>query len=218
MYTAKKEAEIFEGFDRLATRKEAKTIFEAASSDESRLSDFSEAQLRSYAMALVLTFLANGDYSYAAFEAQAAGIADLDENEELDDDEESEMNDILQASADALVSMGADPANVTEFLDGESDEAGATLGEFLSGKTENSTLSDEEIIANYATSGDVILESTIKVIRGGKITLKKKRIGIPKRMNSLQKAALKKARSKAFSGAAKARRKKSMHKREKMGL
>lgn len=218
MYTAKKEAEIFEGFDRMTTYKDAKTIFEAAPSNESRLSDFSEAQLRSYAMSLVLTFLANGDYSYTAFEAQAAGIADLDENEELDDDEESEMNDILQASADALISMGADPANVAEFLDGESDEAGAILGEFLSGKTENSTLSDEEIIANYATSGDVILESTIKVIRGGKITLKKKRIGIPKRMNSLQKAALKKARSKAFSGAAKARRKKSMYKREKLGL
>lgn len=217
-YRHTKEAEMFSGFDRLAERKEAQTIFEAAPSDGAALSDLTEGQLRSAAMSLVLAWVSMGDFTYAAFEGGAATMADFDENESLDDDEEAYLNDLLQAAADALVSAGADPANVADFLDNESDEAGATLGEFLSAKMENVTQSDEDLIATYATSGDLILEGTIKVIRNGQVTLKKKRIGIPKKMNSLQKAALKKARSRAFTGAAKAARKKSLRIRRRTGI
>jgi len=217
-YSHTKEAEMFSGFDRLVDQKEARNIFEAAPSDGSALADLTEGQLRSAAMSLVLAWVALGDYSYAAFEAGAAAMADFDENEELSEDESDYLNDLLQAGADALVSAGGDPANVGSFLDDESDEAGATLGEFLSSKMEGVTLSDEDLIAGYATSGDLILEGTIKVIRNGAVTLKKKRIGIPRKMNSLQKAALKKARSKAFTGAARAARKKSLRVRRKMGL
>lgn len=217
-YKHTNEADMFSGFNRLATQKEAKTIFETAISEGAAISDFSDSQLRAMAMSLVLAWVSMGDYSYPALEGGAATMADLDENEEITDDEQDEMNDLLQAVADAFVSAGADPANVTAFIDDESAEAGVSLGEFLSGKMENVTQSDEELIATYATSGDIILEGTIKVIRGGKITLKKKRIGIPHKMNSLQKASLKKARSKAFTGAARAKRKKSLHIRQKMGL
>lgn len=219
-YKHTNEAEMFAGFDRHAAQKEAKTIFEAAASDDSTLASFSEAQLRSYAMSLVLTWVAMGDYTYAAFQGGAAEMADMDGDDEteLSEEEQIELNDMLQAGADAFVSAGADPDNVASFLDDESDEAGAILGAFLSTKMEGVTMSDEDVIAAYATSGDVILEGTIKVIRSGQLFLKKKRIGIPHKMNSLQKASLKKARSKAFTGAAKARRKKSMHLRAKRGM
>lgn len=217
-YKHTNEAEMFAGFDRHATQKEAKTIFETAISEGAAISDFSDSQLRAMAMSLVLAWVSMGDYSYSALEGGAATMADLDENEEIDDDEQEDMNDLLQAVADAFVSAGADAANVAAFIDEESDEAGATLGAFLAGKMEKVVQSDEELIAAYATSGDAILEGTIKVIRGGKMVLKKKRIGIPHKMNSLQKAALKKARSKAFTGAAKVKRKKSMRIRAKRGM
>lgn len=217
-YQHTNEAEMFAGFDRHAAKKEAQNIFESTPSDGAAISDLAEGQLRSAAMSLVLAWVAMGDFSYAAFEASAAGMADFDENESLDDDEEAYLNDLLQAAADALVSAGADSANVASFLDDESDEAGAALGELLASKMEGVTQSDEDLIAGYATSGSLILEGAIKVIRNGVVTLKKKRIGIPKRMNSLQKAALKKARSRAFTGAAKAARKKSLRIHRRMGI
>lgn len=219
-YIANKEAEIFASFDRLAEHKEAKSIFEATPSDDSTAENYSEAQMRSYAMSLILTWLAEGDYSYAAFETVALAIADLDSEDEgeLGEEEADELDDILQAAAEALLSMGASDKNVMAFLDEEDDEAGVLLGDFLSSKMDGTPLSDEDIISKYVASGDVILEGTIKVIRGGKLILKKKRVGRARKMNSLQKASLKKARRKAFSGAAKIARKKSMRIRARRGM
>lgn len=214
------EASMFAGFDRQALRKEAQNIFEAAPSESSAIAAFSDSQMRAMAMSLMLTWVEQGDYTYAAVEGAAAEMTDLDgdDDTELPQDEQNELNDMLQAVADCFISAGADPDNVASFLDDESDEAGAALGELLSAKMENVTQDDEELIATYATSGDAILEGTIKVIRGGKMVLKKKRIGIPHKMNSLQKAALKKARRKAFTGAAKMKRRKSMRIRTKRGM
>lgn len=225
-YTHINEAEIFAGFDRLAAHKEAKQIFEAAGDGGIALADFAEAQLRSSAMSLVLSWLEMGEYSYRAFEGGAAAMADLDENEELDEAENEHLNALLQAGAEALAAIGADPANVTTFIDDEDDEAGAALGEFLSSKMENVTQDDETIIATYAVGGSVILESagrnifeaTVKRVIGGQLVIKKKRIGRPAKMSALQKAGLKKARGKAWTGAAKVARKKSMAIRHKRGL
>lgn len=198
--------------------KEAKNIFEAAASENAQLDDFATQQLRAAAMSLALTFVSEGSFTFDDLLGGATMMADMDENEELDEEENAYMNDLLQATADAFISMGADAANVTAFMDDEEDEAGATMGAYLTEKMADVTKSDEELIASYATGGDVVLESMIKRIVGGKVMLKKKRVGIAKKMSSLQKAAMKKARSKAFTSAAKMKRKKSMKIRRKMGL
>lgn len=219
-YKYANEAEMFAGFDRHAVKKEAANIFESAAADGDSVATLAEGQLRSSAMSLLLTWVAMGEYTYAAFLASVIEMADMDgdDDAETSEEEDEELNDLLQACADAFVSAGADPANVSSFIEDENDDAGATLGEYLSAKMENVTLPDDEIISNYASSGDLVLESTFKVIRNGVITLKKKRIGHKPRLNSLQKASLKKARSRAFTGAAKAARKKSMRIRRRMGL
>jgi hypothetical protein len=199
---------------------EAKLIFEAAASDNSLVVDLADQQLRSAGMALALAWVEQGDFSYAAFNDGAFYMAEADEGtEEPDDEENNHINDVLQAAADAFISMGADPANVTSFIDDEDDEAGATLGAFLAEKMADVTMADDEIITQFALGGDLILESMVKTIRGGRVVLKrKKRLGFHAKLSSAQRAGLKKARSKAFTGAARVARRKSMRIRTKMGL
>ena len=66
-----------------------------------------------------------------------------------------------------------------------------------------------------------MLDATYKralAIRNGKKTIIRKRISGTVRLSAKQKMAIKKAQRKAHSGAARAKRLKSMKRRQKMGL
>jgi len=195
----------------------ARQIFEDAG-DVGSIDDFAKKQLRSLAMACVLEWIAGGDYTYQALDDAVVTVADLDGDGEILEDEESYFNELLVEAAYALTSLGADMDNVQSFIEDENDEEGQKLGEFLSEKMNDIESDDETLISNYAVSNAPIMEAAIKVVRGGKIVLKKKRIGRPRKLSAAQKAALKKARRKAFTGAAKLARKKSMKMRMKRGL
>jgi hypothetical protein len=120
--------------------------------------------------------------------------------------------------------MGASAENVDEFLNGESDEAGETLGKFLSEEITEEAASDEDMIAAFI-GGDTVFESgileaafkKIRVVRDGKVTIKKKRLG-KIIMSAAQKAGLKKARRKSNTAAAKVHRAKSMKLRKQRGI
>jgi len=211
------EEESFLGVGSMALRP-GMTILEAAAPDSSLMGDFSGSQTRSAAMALALAFVEGGDFSYAALEAGAFLMADADEDQDISDDEQDFLNELLQGVADAFTSLGADAGNVASFMDDEDDAAGATLGAFLSEKMSGTTMDDDEIIANYAVGGDMVLESIVKVVRSGKVVLKRKRIGRPKKITAIQRAGLKKARMRAFTGAAKVHRAKSMKIRKQRGM
>ena len=201
-----------------------KTIFEAAADgvDSGAIADFAAQQLRSQAMATVLNWSEQGDYSFQALSDAVVAMNDMDgvddEAAESTDEEDQEFTDLLTAVGYAFIALGADSSNVQAFIENESDEEGAKLGAFLSPKLSDVTDDDETIIVNYAVGGDLVMESMIRVIRGGQLAFKKKRIGRPHKMTSLQRAGLKKARSKAFTGAARMARKKSMRIRMKRGL
>ena len=203
-------------FGGMILEKSDKAIFEEAA-DAGSMDDFATKQTRSQAMSCVLAWVESGDYTFEALAGSAEAIADLDGDEEFSEDEEDYYNELLAEIAFALTSLGADAENVQSFMDEEDDAAGEKIGEFLSGKMADVPDEDEEIIANYAISNQPIMESMIKVIRAGKVTLKKKRIRKVK-LSAAQKAGLKKARRKAFTGAAKLKRKKSMKIRAKRGM
>jgi len=196
---------------------EESKIFEEAA-DAGAIEDFAKKQMRAQAMACALTWVENGDYSSAALEASVATIADLDGDEEVTADEEAYYNDLLAEVGNALAALGADAGNVQTFIDNEDDEEGAKLGAFLSEKMQGVEDDDDTLVSHYAVSNAPIMESMIKVIRGGKITLKRKRIGRPHKMTAAQKAGLKVARRRAFTGAAKLHRAKSMRLRRKRGM
>lgn len=176
------------------------------------------------AMSAALAWIEGEDYSYQALSEYAAGIADLDGDEEFSDEEIALYNDILTDVADSFLSFGADPKNVDDFLNGEDDAAGAKLGAFVSEVLNGESASNDEMVAAFA-GGESVMESGVleaafkkmKVVRGGKVKIVKKRVG-KVHLSSAQKAGLKKARRKAFTGIARMHRAKSMKLRHKRGM
>ena len=173
-------------------------------------------------MATALSWVEQGDFSFSALSDSVDTMNDVDggddEDTESSDEMDQEYSDLLTAVALSFVALGADSANVQAFIENEDDAEGQKLGEFLAGKMTDVTDDDETIITKYAIGGDLVLESVIRVIRNGQLAFKKKRIGRPHKMTSLQRAGLKKARSKAFTGAARFARRKSMKIRRQRGL
>ncbi len=194
-------------------------IFEADDPDAGAVEDFADRQVRSAAMAVAIGWVNEEDYTYAALDATVVGMVDIDGDEEVGEDEEADYNDLLSAVAEALVRLGGSESNVLAFIEDEDDAAGEKLGKHLAAKLENTTASDDDIINRFAMrSGEAILEAgTRKVVRDGKIVIKKKRVK-KYRMSAAQRQALKKARRKANTAAARRARKKSMRVRKKMGL
>jgi len=193
-----------------------KSIFESASQDPD---DFAEKQLRAMAMSTALVWLDEKDFTFDAVNALVIGMVDADGDDEISDDEEEDYNNLLEGTGEALIRLGASRENVMAFMDDEDDAQGAKLGSYLVKKLDGISIDDNQLITRYATSveSDAILESTIKVVRDGKLTLKKKRIKKYK-MSSAQRQALKKARRKSNSSAARRGRAKAMRIRKKRGI
>jgi len=207
--------EIFGGLVLESANKD-KAIFEEAA-DIGLINDFAAKQIRAQAMSCVLGWIEAGDYSYDALADSAATISDLDGDEEFTDDEEEYYNELLVEVGNALVALGAAAENVETFIDSEDSEEGAKLGAYLAEKMATIEDDDDTLISNFAVTEGQVMESVVKVIRGGKVAFKKKRIRRVK-LSAAQKAGLKKARRKAFTGAAKLKRAKSMKIRRNRGM
>lgn len=175
---------------------------------------------RSVAASLLANWVADGEPEADDFDAMAivlAGLDSVDEDADYTDEQVDSYNDALSQLANAAVALGADQDDVTSLIDDDDDAAAERVYEALSGLGE-----DDDAITDYTVAGgeggDAMLESsTFKAVRNGVVKLIRKR---PKkrRMTSLQKAALKKARTKAHSSVANAHRKKSMKLRKSRGL
>lgn len=196
---------------------------------------FALQQARTQAMSAVLAWVAEGDFTYTALDEFICGVADLDGDFEISDEEEVVYNAIWQHVPDALQTLGADEADVNELVNSEDNDAAARIGKALSAAMDETTADDEEIIAGFALGEDavfenasddpegrhMILEATYKrrkVVRDGKVQVIRKRISGKVRLSAAQKAALKKARRKAHTGAAKLARRKSMRIRSRRKL
>ncbi|MFI3273231.1 hypothetical protein [Vibrio sp.] len=179
--------------------------------------DLGEKQLRANAMAAVLAWLEDNDYSYEALDAIVAGLSDLDDDGEITEPEEDLFNDLLVMVADVLATLGGEEANIKSFIDDESEDAGEKLAAYLNKKLEANDKSDDELITEYAVKAQLVLDATQKVVRNGKVKLIKKRTK-KRRMSAKQKAALKKARRKANNSGARRERAKSMKKRQQSNM
>lgn len=175
---------------------------------------------RGLAASMIAQWLEDDDPEADAFDALAimmAGLDSVDEDTEFTDEQVDAYNAALAALADAAVSMGADQDDVTDMIDDMDDSAAERVFDALS---ENGTDMLEEAIAVYTVAGGetAMLEAVRKkVVRDGKVKIIRKRPR-PRRLNSLQKQALKKARRKAHTSVANLHRKKSMKLRKKRGM
>lgn len=184
------------------------------------VSSRASADLRGLAASMLSQWLEDGDPEADSFDALAiimAGLENVSEDADFTDEQVDEYNDALAALAEAAVSLGADQDDVTEMIDDGDDAAAERVYDALSDSDSDML---EEAIAIYTVAGgdDAMMEAVRKkVVRDGKVMIIRKRPR-PRRITSLQKQALKKARRKAHTSVAKMSRRKSMKLRQKRGL
>ncbi len=199
---------------------------------------FARQQARTQAMSAVLAWVEDEEFTYTALDEYAIGMADLDGDFEISDEEEAVYNAIWSEIPDALQSLGASETDANDFVNGEgktSDDAAARVGKTLKERLDELEADDDEIIAGFALGEDavfenasddpegrhMILEATYrkqKVVRDGKVVKINKRISGKVRLSAAQKAGLRKARRKANTAAARLHRKKSMRLRARRGM
>ena len=160
------------------------------------------------------------------FDALMIGLVDSDKNGELDNDELDVLDVAYNIAADLLISRGASDDDVSAMLNEGDETAAENIQELLINTAPNGE--DEELDSILADafefdedSDAAVLDATYKralAIRNGKKTIIRKRISGTVRLSAKQKMAIKKAQRKAHSGAARAKRLKSMKRRQKMGL
>ena len=184
---------------------------------DSAMSEFGSSSSKGAAMGIALAFIESGESTFDYLDALVQGAADVDGDDEIGDDEEEGYNELFEEVANAFVALGGDEDQVMRFISGESEEDGEALAEYLSEKMDDQVLDDATIIGQFAVAGEMILDSKIKRIVGGKVKWVKKKLK-RKILSAAQKAGLRKARRKANTGAAKLKRKKSNKLRKNMGM
>ncbi|MCP4752649.1 MAG: hypothetical protein GY866_17320 [Proteobacteria bacterium] len=181
------------------------------------LTDFYEGQYRMLAASAALAWLDGKDYTFDALDAIVQDACDIDETSEMTDEEQTFYAETFESVADFLVNCGADSDAVAAFLGEESDDRGLRLAGHVTESPSFLNKTDNDLIENFISGGEMIEEKVVKKIVGGKVKWVKKKLK-KKRLSSAQRAGLKKARRKGKSGATKRKRLKSLKKRKSLGM
>ncbi|HHY8325765.1 hypothetical protein [Citrobacter braakii] len=163
----------------------------------------------------VFAWADGGDLTYDALDGFAQAIAGIsDDDDEVTDEQNDAYNAAWGNIANFLVACGVDDELIEALADDEDDDAAADVGEAIAGLDEEDRDELEAAFVVAGSSDDMLTEAFKKVVRNGEVKLIPKRLR-KKRLSAAQKSALKKARRKAHTGAAKLARKKSMKLRRK---
>lgn len=204
---------------------------------ENAVDDDAITSARASAMSAVLSWIEDGDFSYNSLDETVIVVADIDGDYELTEEEEAYYSNIWDQIPDALLTLGAKPNDVQEFVNGPTDaadNAAARMGKMLAEKMETEESDDDSLIAGFAFGEDAILESAAydevlhgileatykkaKVVRNGEIQTVKKRVSGKARLSAAAKAGLRKARRKAHTATANLARRKSLKVRKNHGM
>jgi hypothetical protein len=172
---------------------------------------------RAQALAGVLQFGEDGGNTAQELDDLIQGLAGVDdESNDVTDDEQDDYEQSGDDVAEALSYLGIDDATVSAALDDDNDDAAETIGMAIAKALDN--IDDQkDYISRYSVRETLMTEATVKVVRGGQVIRKKKRLK-KRKMSGPQKRALKMARRKAHSGKARKARKKSNKMRSSRGL
>lgn len=147
-----------------------------------------------------------------------AAVLDDDEADdvELTPEQDEQYETLLTLTADAFINIGGNTEkSVQAMLDDESEEAALSVAEKIREATKASSV--DELVADFSVHEELIASAMKKVVRNGKLKLIKKRTR-KIRLSAPQRSALKKARLRANTSAAKAKRRKSNRIRSRAGL
>ncbi len=156
--------------------------------------------------------------------ALMVGIADENQDGELDDDEQEVLLVALESGWDYLSGLGVEEDDISALLNDWDADAGERVRDLVASALPDGDDEADEAIERFAFTDDdqePLLDATYRktvAIRGGKKVRINKRVSGTVRLSGKQKLAIRKASMKARSAGAKARRLKSMKLRRKLGL
>lgn len=185
---------------------------------DSIIDQFGDQQLRASAMASALAWVESEDYTPDALTEIVSGMADVAIEDDITQPEEDYYDDLTRETAIALTALGAENRDVKTLFERQDEATALTVAQQIEDKLSTEPKDDGTLVAEYAISRpQPVMDKAVRKVIDGKIVLKK----IPvrkRRMTAAQKAALKKARRKAHSAAAKRSRAKAMKLRSQRGL
>jgi len=175
--------------------------------------DHANQTARSDAMAGAIVWATETAGDAEDLDALVMGLAGVDGEGDFSDDDFALYEDAAQEVAEAFVALGADQSDVEAAISEASQDAASAIVEVVEASIDEAEKSTDEIITAFGVADKAMFEAKKMVVRGGKKKWVKKPLK-KKRMNAKQKAALRKARKKAHTGAAKKNRAKSMRRRK----
>ncbi|MCO7216876.1 hypothetical protein [Halomonas sp. OfavH-34-E] len=167
--------------------------------------------------------LDDGESSADRLLAMLVGIADDNQDGELDDDESDIVDVAREAAWDYLSALGIEDEDIGLLLDDWDEEAAERIRDAVAGALPDGEEEADAAINDFAfddADQEPMLDAAYRkrtVVRNGKKKRVNKRVSGNVRLSGKQKLAIRKARKKAHSPRAKARRLKSMKVRRRMG-
>ncbi|WMC11752.1 hypothetical protein PU634_05135 [Oceanimonas pelagia] len=152
--------------------------------------------------------------------ALMVGIADSNQDGELDEDEQEVVFSAMEAAWDYLSGLGVDDQDLDLLLNEWDADAAERVRELVSSALSESD-DDMDGFVFGPEAQEAIFDATYRkkiAVRGGKKVRINKRVSGNVRLSGKQKLAIRKAQMKARSAGAKVRRMKSMRVRQKLGL
>lgn len=167
--------------------------------------------------------LDDGESSADRLLAMLVGIADDNQDGELDEDESEVIDAAREAAWDYLSAVGIEDEDIGLLLDDWNEEAAERIRDAVAAALPDGDEAFDAI--NDFTFDEADQEAVFDaayrkriVVRNGKKKRVNKRVAGNVRLSGKQKLAIRKARKKAHSAQAKARRLKSMKMRRRMGM
>lgn len=157
------------------------------------------------------------------------GIADEDIDGEIGEDEAAITDTALDSIYDYMLTLGVDEADVDALLNDWDAEVAERVRQIVASNLPDGEDAEDDVLDKLiftpedqeATFDDATLDAAYRkvvAVRKGKRVRIRKRIAGKVRLSPAQKLALRKARRRAFTGKAMARRRKSMRLRKSMGM
>ncbi len=159
--------------------------------------------------------------------ALLVGIADMNQDGELDDDENAVLTMALECAWDYLVQYGVSEDDADALLNNWDADAGERIVDLMVSALPSEDDADGDIDAFAFTDSDqdavfdAVMDAVYKkrvVVRNGKKVRINKRVSGSVRLTAKQKIAIRKAQLKSHSAKAMMRRMKSLKVRKKSGL
>ena len=154
------------------------------------------------------------------------GIADANQDGEIDEDEQSVIDTALNAAWDYLSQSGVEDSDIAALLEDQDDDAAERVRDFLASSLPDGDESAMDDINNFAFGSDGDQESTFDsatykkkiVFRHGQKTKVNKRISGHVKLSSKQKLGIRKMLLKSHSAGAQSKRKRSVKARYNAGM